>query len=1000
MHIKMHGDEAEPRSDDLKVSRRQLWKEKLQARKDRKSDAEKQEDDISNFLGSRGKVPQVATTDLDANHRTSTTSLQHTHNRTSPISDAPHVNAYSSPNKARPVRPRKNLRVKISLSPATIIGEGGEEAEEPTQVISLRKVRPDDYAPIRHQNQPVSYAGFGQAIPHPPSPTDARTPSSLLPRLLTTAVYNTAQSMESSPINQAPQDADYDFIMNGAKAQSRISVRQSRDDPDSLAGRIQAKMRADEGQALHKGIRETTTPSPTESGDFALPKRSEDPKTIPEVAAYSLNPTPAPAVHSQGYFSDQQRSHVTQMTADLNSLSMNDKSDLAASSAVPDAGSNQRPPLIKGPAVSSVRSIRTAAQAVRDDSLAEFIEHVAGYTSLFRLGLHSSGQPSGLSLSLWLRCSLWWFLKGRVELEAQLRSTTSANGTHVVAQPHRPHAQQAIVDLAKAWWIVDYVVPQHADVRRYGNLSGNSLPAFVAGVGDHQLASLLNLGQELMSYLRALTLSMKRNNFLPPVSEKAPLPQGLDTSLWLRYPQFAPEVASILSGSRYTVLDRADPRQPLKELMPLGDSKQVFTYSRMFVSVEVFVGNIDKRHQPIPCVLSIYRHPADWYVLAAVASQNNLVNVVIQPDRHRGPTWEDVRWDKARHTVTVHLPRGFDLTVLFNQADYDILRQIVSFTHVTEGTLSPENDEKVLFEGKMPIFQYIDASIPKAFPPEPSKNCLVHLFEKEDVVSEGSASRKAHRGFRLAVVTNPGTKTLSGVNHILGGREPIVWDFLRGEGNAPVLMLKTTINDQRRAMILTFADSEKRANFHAMLTSTTTLNDETKTGAFTLKSFAVEPQQSAESPRSSSLDAIRSLEMHSAEIWNQPFSQLNHPDKNETISSERLRIVLRSKKGTITDRMNIGMHSNTAITKKMLTSTLGPGALQIRLDLKDLFRVDLLRGPQADMTLAVSESANNKEIPAQMTRVLQEISVLPTIRSLMFSGLRGEFRIPVIYFLS
>lgn len=891
------------------------WKEKL-LKKDKEKNAKSTDQQLEDFLGSTrpNPLPQTQPANLPprgvpapridvsvsqrwpASHDITSTSPH------SPSSNdaLPFVAATMSPPKRRG---RKGLKVKFSDQMPEIIGEGGDEAELPTAEISLARVRARSESAASQQDntpssrQPELGSPAGVVINEPAEPDEGANDSAWKPLLM-----------------QNTQDADFLMALSEGQRGSRLSLRVSTD-PNSFARRVQAKMRAEEGRALQNRFEDPT--SPTNEGlqqqQNSLPLRHSDASQrfqslsaevdeAPQAA--SLRTSPAPAVHEQSkpaIPSSMAPDGATQgLPLPVQRAMLNDYEDRQRPSSRDkgDATTSPQPPKM---------SLRSVASAVGDHAFAEFTAHVERYNSLFRLAAESVKPMMETSLAEWIRAATWWFLKGRSKLETSLRSrSSSGSGGTIKQRAPTPGTNQAVIDLGKAWWINQHIIPQHPELAKYGGMPIDSLVAAVNTTGDQRLAGLLGLHQTVMNHMRALTMSMKRNNVLSAIAPQQELfDQKADTSIWVKYPFFTPDVSAVLSGATKSMLaNKAVKNYDVADMMPLGDSNRCFSYGSMFVDVYISSEDDDSQQYAIPCVLSILRDKGDWYVLAAITSQSELVNIMIQGDKKQGPTWDDVDWQVKSFSMRVKLPRGFELDVVFDEADFKVIWNIVKYTLKTEASLQPEAGETLLFENTLKVFQYIDPGTPKAFPPEPVQRCRVRLFEKSVTVSEGTGKRNAHRGFRLSVVTSPKVKTLSSVRHVLGNGAPIVYGYLRGEDGAPALLLNVNEEGRNRSMIMTFNEVEERTTLHSLLLGMIASDKEFKVSDLPVRSFTIEQPPD----RSQGQPAVTHLQFPAGtvSVIDQEPIFVEH-GYGPTILSEHLRVLVTTDWGSVTDRVNLGM---------------------------------------------------------------------------------------------
>lgn len=207
-----------------------------------------------------------------------------------------------------------------------------------------------------------------------------------------------------------------------------------------------------------------------------------------------------------------------------------------------------------------------------------------------------------------------------------------------------------------------------------------------------------------MSSLRKLTMSMKRNNFLPP--EEATLPQGLDTSIWIQ----DDGNRSLLASQKQAILPN------MNDYFPLGDTNRSFHYGRAFVDAMLIEdGDAQSQEYRFPALISIIRGHHDTALTAVISSQDSMLKVCIQANKSLGPTWDSVAWDSKSNVLEARLPRGFLLRLQCSYQDFRTLRGIFDYQKKTHGSLVPQKDEEVVFETILKSFQYFDRIQPQRF---------------------------------------------------------------------------------------------------------------------------------------------------------------------------------------------------------------------------------------------------------------------------------------------
>lgn len=841
------------------------------------------------------------------------------------------------PPQHRKPRKGKGLRVGFSDRAPELIGEGGDESEIPTIEISWARQRMRDRKAEQSRRTPS----------RSPDPSRAHLPTLRVNTSLADGDGRSRRARDQGPspswkppLVQNPQEEDLLNAPNTTERGSRLSFRSN--DSHSFAERVRDQMQAEEGRALHNRYQDVASPAddddeedvssleegppPTHSPPSTLqesiyetPPMSVTSQQAPSVRSIvqSIRNPPSPAIHrapanpspidprmppslTPGSPSKTTSGppkvppHEPQpMSQFASPLSQSSREPSMNTLASPSSQASREPSRSPQPPKFSLRNV---ANQIGDSAFAEFKDYIARYDPLLRMAAESVKPLVETSLAEWIRAAVWWFLRGKTRLETFARARATAPPSY---------AKQAVLDLGKALWISENIVPTHYELSRYGSMSVDALLGVVSAAGDKAMADLLNLHQNILNHLRSLSMSIKRNNILALILSDEQSPSQLDTSVWLRYPFFAPDVSAVLSGSasRSMLADKPGKTPSMVYMMPLGDTSRYFSYGTMFVQACVSSSDDEDQQYAMPCALTIIRERSDWYVHAAITSQSQLVNIMIQSDRKQGPTWDDVSWQVRAHSMRVKLPRGFELDVMFKEDDFKTLWNIVKYTQKSEASLEPEVGETVAFENTLKVFQYMDPGTPKAFPGEALERCRIRLFERSVTVTEGTGTRNAHRGFRLTVLTSPKVKTLSNVRHILGYGSPVVFGLLRGEDGSPALLLKVTEDGRTRSMLMTFHDVEERTEMHSVLLGMVPQEGETKTPEIPLRSYAIEQPADPASGRS----AVTHLQFPAGNVLviDQEHAFVDH-GYGPTILSEHLRAFIATEWGSVTDRINLG----------------------------------------------------------------------------------------------
>ncbi|KAI5867072.1 hypothetical protein GGS23DRAFT_553403 [Durotheca rogersii] len=600
----------------------------------------------------------------------------------------------------------------------------------------------------------------------------------------------------------------------------------------------------------------------------------------------------------------------------------------------------------------TVRSLHDAVVAAGDDALDAFVTRTKHLYELFRLHAEQF-RPLGTSRPEDVcRAALWWFLRGRTALEIIIRSRPAdPNETRLLIARY-----QAYTDLAKGYWLMEKALPEIAE-GKYSPVDGE----------------LGEVRQALIHQLRKLSGSMRRNGFLPP--EEPFLPQTMDKSIWVEYPSLSQDIIALLNGVWGSVLAAA--RQPARHMealdaLPLGDTAKYFNYGRVTADVYLMEQGMESSQTCLPCVLSILRSQAEPSLNFVIASQNTCVSLRVQSDKSAGPTWQDIKWRPDSCLLEVKLPRGFMLAIRCSQQDYRMLWSMYDFSSKVQGYLYQQKDEVIKHTTTLRGFHYIDANPQgRSFPKEPVGQCQLGLYEKILKENSPTGPRTFHRGFRLAVITGPRIRTLSGITHFFPPQLPIQFAPLSNDQRAPMLQLDFNDGKNRGRMVLTFNDDQEREKFLRMITGTYVHHDEEIVAEVPLEGMNM---SDGVGDTKGGFPAVQRLPWQRARIINDKYVG----DTPPTVLAEKLRVEIDSlDKGgvgvvsTITDRVNVA-----------------PGELRLRLGTKDILTLQVLRQPQSDLTVSMLESQIPRESPREFAGLQNTIQRGQTVRTYRFPSFK------------
>ncbi|CAD6448022.1 a5802913-90ab-4390-8e2f-ab95b417de8b [Sclerotinia trifoliorum] len=811
-----------------------------------------------------------------------------------------------------PKRSRKGLAVRFTEAQPEVIGEGGDECASPTAEIA--EALRSRAATIPQQRRNAS-RGPADKLGDP----DMFRPGPL--RRMQTGFSTTADDDSASdnepaqPYRNQRGEASYN---GNAKTGSRSSFN----------GKAEAAMRASEGKALVRAVSGHFTERDLALAALTANENSPSAETVQLNTMKNTQLASSPGLPANSFGrpdtpSDSGKSNPPVAEESPSSLSRTFATNNASAFGSP-------PPQSRAPTF----NLKDAAIAVGDDALNDFARRTSHLFTLFRLSAESLKPLTSCSLEELVRGGLWWFLKGRSELESSIRDRST---TPEAKQNNAMARQQAYTNLAKAYWLMEKIAPK--------------CPEMTNQINADNIIDALESRQAILSGLKKLTMSMKRNNILPPLDEDAPLLQGTDSQIWTRD-----------EGDRSLLsLQRPNTTLTLSGALPLGDSGTSFTYGRHFVDVYL-LEEADSQHYRCPCVLSIVRANHEEDLSFIITNQSGALKLIIQHDKTRGPTWNDVSWVQKTNSLNVKLPRGFELQVNCTQQDFRSLRGSYDFQNSVRQSLARLEDEDSVFEMTIKAFQcFGQEKQAQSFPAEAVPNCEVRLFEKSIVEKAATGPRKMHRGFRLAVMTGKMTKNLRGIDQDVSPTIPIQFSLLRGDNGYPALLLKLDGGNSRSSMVFTFEEADQRARLHALLTGGVVGREETVYGEAPIRSFIIE-EAGGLAPR------LGVLEWQSVRIINEDAIDIQN---TKTVLSEHLRVIMDFKTGTITDRFNIG-----------------PGELKLRLDLHLTNELKILRQPQHDMTIMATQAQTANQPLKEFAEVLGTIARAETTRTYVFPSLK------------
>ncbi|CAD0108398.1 unnamed protein product [Aureobasidium uvarum] len=567
------------------------------------------------------------------------------------------------------------------------------------------------------------------------------------------------------------------------------------------------------------------------------------------------------------------------------------------------------------------------------DALFDFGMRVAHMRGVFRLTAERERSIQSCTIREWIRAAIWWLHKGRAGLTVQIRNTPKGlNRPETLTQAH--------VDVAKTWWILTDV------------LSGADSPHSKV---DSPQDTLLRDMDIVRASLRTFNLSMSRNNVMPPHQS---LIQGQDTTMWVEYPRFASDVASLLRGNTSQTLiaqEQLEEANPL-EALPLGDTRDTFCYSRMFVSASINTEEADTDRVVLPCVLTMIRGKSEFQTSVVISSQADLVNLSIRPGDGgygKGPTWHDVSWKSKEHGLYIRLPRGFTLNLAFQEPDFRSLWSMVDYTNKIYSSMKPEGDERMIHKAHLLEIAHTDSTNPSAFSKDKVRSCTAFVFEKRLHVRTGLGETNLHRGYRLLLMANPVNKSLTMAGIPLCRTTPLLFE-MSAETEPPIMHVHTQDSKRQCRTTLAFKSDHERQDFYEVLQGIATDQNEQVVARVGLRSMVAETSTGQDTIAG----ALQGLSWQDVRVVTDANAEIGQ-DQGDMTMSEHFRL--------------IATHNS-------------PGELLLRLPAVSTPSMTLLRAPEEDLTasLDIGKAQHGRE---GLKRLVQTAATTPTIRTLTFPSM-------------
>lgn len=790
--------------------------------------------------------------------------------------------------RTTPKRSRKGLVVHFSDTKPELIGEGGDLAETP--VVNVSSWKKFGFDPPLQRQITHSLTDKQDAIENlqeSPQQLDSKeimfsdSPQKLQPK--------DDQNNEKRANNRESEDqGSYEMI---TQISENLSKRKKEEETYSFLQKVKDEMRSSEGMTL------VASRNSIEEG--ALSESLAIEGTSSQLEELHLN-TISNAIRSNPSHSLAPDELMTIESLIENSISISKSSITKEFSPLNLEVSQGKLGTIDSKTPKDHGLDTTIS--VEEEALNEFFKRTAHLSNLFRASSEAVKPLDYCSLEILVRASLWWFLKGRMNLENAVRDRSRCNHGQAA---NLYNLYQAYVDLAKTLWILEIVRFKYTD-------TGFDL------VADNKPSDALGTRELVINGMTKLAVSMKRNNFLPPSAFQFHEIQMLDLTIWIS----DDGDKSLISGQRLHCVPS------ISGSLPLGDTNRSFHYGRIFAEAILTEEGTDQRYRS-PIMLSIIRNQKEKFIQAIVVNQDGSLNFVVQSDKSRGPTWQDLKWYVRKAKIEIQLPRGFLILIQCSQFDFGMIWKLHDYEKRMYGTFSQRAGEELTFETTLKNYQFLDENSHSMKSNEPQPHSHMRLFEKKIIKNAAAGPRTLHRGFRISVLTSPTTKYLKSNELELLTSYPIEFSFLRGEGEFPAILLKSGGRSSKGMLIATFNEHNERARFHSLLTNVALRPNEVIVAKGNLSAFAFS------TVNQKLIQLSQGLGLQGFKFINEQYLQ-----GCKIVLSEKLRMTIEFRYGTITDRVNVG-----------------PGELKLHLDPRHPCQLRVLRQPQEDWTILIESQA-------------------------------------------
>ena len=881
-----------------------------------------------------------------------------------------------------PTKPRrkKGLTVRFAEIAPQIIGEGGDEAEAPTVLIS-RTSQSGSAHSFAHDGYPQIYGTSATTDANPTASASNIADPAFRPRILVrapTGLRDEERGPDAVALVNGMKETEFELSV-ASKDMTQNAVKSHSDSLTSSSKGLNRQMLEEEARVFISDRRDSS-PEPALQRQIVTPPINSQESLPSALMASYVQRGYSPRTASSLLSPEGQSPRPSRPSSSSSNGSMAARSSSRQSLDLGQGPNHTAPPVTMVPKRKPL--LTSPGIGTQEDALPEFRLRARRYYSLFILAVETTKPGMDAPLSRWVRAAAWWFLAA--ETNFKLLRKDLEDGVNILQITTSRRHTQAIVDLAKTAWIIEDIVQQYAKAESIDISSPESIERLIRGNTVPRLSRSLQYWQDLSKRFVSLVAAIRRNGFMTSTSD--PLFPGIDSIIWLPHHDLAPNVSSLLrlaNPSWIKMDDTVTPVEPLDlaEVIPLKSTADTFRMRSIFCQTS---GGFPHQSQTpnVPCILTIARRRGSYALVLFVASQDHGINVAIETDPVRG---DRIEWQPTTFGALCKFADGFQFLIQLLQADYmhlkecyDLARRVSTAT-AQDVLTHAKFSESLIFRATAKMFERKSLEKVKSFPYEgKQRDCDILLIEKFEFLRGKSNSRKIHRGFRLSVVFSPHAANLGILDVAIGGDKPI----LLQSSNEHTPLLIELMEHRGASLLIQFAQNKDFNRFYELLTSLDYFargND--GFGNISIRSFSIEPS-SSEATTFLSGAPWKNVQITTG---NGQSHQSNYTAN--MVDSASISIRIFSAHCVFADRLSQGVCACLAkvMSFNSLTAYIGRSEVYLGLTTAEPTSICLWRAAQQDMNVVVSFKTAPTNAATVAEQLLAQSRTAPTVWKYTFA---------------